>query len=86
VIGNGVRRFVYEYNGNILAQEVEVDLTGTMETPCIGSIVRRHDREWRVVRVIAPVSANGTVPIVRLFLNDITRSMERTSRVRRLPS
>jgi len=44
-----------------------------MEAPTVGSIVNRHGREWKVVRVIAPVSSRGTVPVVRVFLSDNVR-------------
>jgi hypothetical protein len=56
-----------------------------METPSIGSVINRHDREWKVVHVIAPVSPNGTIPIVRVFLNDPTKIKGRTLGVRHLP-
>lgn len=65
-----MRQFVYQYNNNALAQDVEEDLTGTMEMPIIGSIVNRHGREWKVIRLLAPVSSRGTVPVVRVFLAD----------------
>jgi stress response protein SCP2 len=64
------RQFVYQYNGNEKSQEVEEDPTGRMETPIVGSIVKRHGKEWKVVHVIAPVSSRGTVPLVRVFLSD----------------
>jgi hypothetical protein len=73
-----VRRFVFQYNGNEKARDIEDDPGGGMETPSIGSIIRRHDREWKVVHVVAPVSPNGTIPIVRVFLNDTTRIRGRT--------
>lgn len=85
VASRGVRRFVYRYNGNEIAQEVEEDMSGGMETPSIGSVINRHDREWKVVHVIAPVSPNGTIPIVRVFLNDPTKIKGRTLGVRHLP-
>lgn len=63
-------RFVYRYNEDEKSQEVEEDPSGQKETPIIGSLVSRHGREWKVVRVIAPVSWRGTVPLVRVFLSD----------------
>ena len=65
-----MRRFIYQYNGNDRGQDVEEDLTGRIETPTVGSIVSRNGHEWRVLRVVAPVRANGTVPVVRIFLTD----------------
>jgi hypothetical protein len=63
VASKDVRRFIYRYNGSAAVQEVEEDVSGRMETPSIGSTIKRHDREWKVVHVIAPVSPNGTIPI-----------------------
>lgn len=68
-----MRRFAYQYNENERSQEIEEDPTGRMEAPTVGSIVNRHGREWKVVRVIAPVSSRGTVPVVRVFLSDNVR-------------
>ncbi len=72
-----MRQFVFEYNGNERSQDVEEDLGGVMEMPAIGSLLKRHDKEWRVVHVIAPVFQNGTIPVVRVFLNDISRMKSR---------
>jgi hypothetical protein len=69
-----MRRFIYQYNGNERFQDFDDDLTGGRETPAIGSVMSRNGREWKVVRVVAPVSSNGTVPVVRVFLNDPARS------------
>lgn len=74
VATKAVRRFIYHYNGYGTLEDVEEDLTGEMEMPSIGSIIHRHDREWRVFHVIAPVSPNGTVPFVRVFLSDVARA------------
>jgi hypothetical protein len=80
-----MRRFIYLYNGNELSQEIEEDPSGTMVIPGIGSVVTRQGREWKVVRVVAPVSAGGTTPIVRVFLNDPVRIKGRTLGVKHLP-
>jgi hypothetical protein len=85
VASKDVRRFIYRYNGSAAVQEVEEDVSGRMETPSIGSTIKRHDREWKVVHVIAPVSPNGTIPIVQVFLNDPARIKGRTLGVRHLP-
>jgi hypothetical protein len=70
VVAKDVRKLVYQYNGNARGEEVEDDLTGAAEIPIIGSSLQRHGREWKVVRVIAPFSRNGTIPIVRVLLKD----------------
>ena len=67
---NGARRFVYEFNGQPKLREVEEDLSGGMEMPSIGSIINRHDKDWKVTHLLAPVSSSGTIPIVRVFLSD----------------
>jgi len=41
-----------------------------MEMPSIGSIINRHDKDWKVTHLLAPVSSSGTIPIVRVFLSD----------------
>ncbi|MFP5227890.1 MAG: hypothetical protein ACLGXA_09695 [Acidobacteriota bacterium] len=71
------RRFVYQYNGNERSCDVEEDPAGVIEMPAIGSLLARHDKKWKVVYVIAPVSPNGTIPVVRIFLNDIARTKAR---------
>lgn len=78
-----MRRFIYLYNQR--EEDVEDDLTGTVEVPAVGSIISRRDRQWKVIHVIAPVLLNGTMPVVRVFVNDIARSMNRNSRVKHLP-
>ena len=64
-----MRQFVYQYNGREGSEDVENDLTGEIEMPVVGTILNRHGQEWKVVHVIAPVSSRGTVPVVRVFLN-----------------
>lgn len=78
-----MQRFVYQYNNNEKAQDVEDDRTGGMETPIVGSILNRNGKEWKVVRVHAPVSQMGTRPIVRVFLTD--RIAQPTFGVKHLP-
>lgn len=78
----GVRQFIYQYN-SYREQEVEEDPTGRRETPIIGSIVNRNGKEWKVAHVIAPVTLNGTIPVVRIFLTDRVR--ERAPGVTHLP-
>lgn len=63
-----MRRFVYQYNSNVLAQDFEDDPSGLMEIPAVGSLIVRHDSTWKVIHVMAPVSANGTIPVVHVFL------------------
>jgi hypothetical protein len=85
VATNGARRFVYQYNGQEKSEEVEDRPTDGMETPNIGSLISRNGKEWLVVHVIAPVSSSGTIPVVRVFLNDTTRFKPRMPAVRHLP-
>ena len=73
----GVRQLIYHYNGLGDSEDVEEDLSGGMEPPSIGSVIIRNGREWRVFHVIAPVSPNGTVPFVRVFLSDVKGTKER---------
>jgi len=35
-------------NGQPKLREVEEDLSGGMEMPSIGSIINRHDKDWKV--------------------------------------
>lgn len=67
-----MRYFVYQYN-NATAQELEDDPTGALEVPTIGSVVLRKEREWTVIHVVAPVTFNGAIPIVRVFLRENTK-------------
>lgn len=69
MVANQVRRFIYEYNSNDLKQEIEDDSTGERDVPSVGSIIVRHDKEWKVMRVFAPVTSRGTIRLVRVFLN-----------------
>ncbi|HEY1757937.1 MAG TPA: hypothetical protein VGG72_21385 [Bryobacteraceae bacterium] len=78
-----MRRFIYLYNQR--EQDIEDDPSGTIETPSVGSIISRREKQFRVIHVIAPVSTDGTTPIVRVFLNDVARGMNRNSRVKYLP-
>lgn len=61
---------MYHYNGNDNLQDIEDDETGTKETPAVGSVINRNGRDWKVVRVVAPVSSQGTIRLVRVFLSD----------------
>lgn len=76
------RQFVYQYNHD-RRQEIEQDLKGDKETPIIGSTLIRNGKEWKVVHVIAPVTLNGSIPVVRVFLTDRLKAAE--LRVRHLP-
>lgn len=82
-MNGSVRRFVYQYNGDERSRDIEEDLGGVMETPAIGSMIERHDTHWRVVHVIAPVAPNGTIPVVRIFLNDTARMKARAVSAKR---
>ena len=53
------RQFIYEYNGNELKQEIEYDPTGQREVLNIGSVIVRHEKEWKETRVFAPVTPRG---------------------------
>jgi hypothetical protein len=64
------RRFVYHYNGNDSLQDFEDDVTGAIEMPAVGSVINRNGRDWTVLHVVAPVSFQGTIPLVRVFLSD----------------
>ena len=76
------RQFIYEYNGNELKQEIEYDPTGQREVPNVGSVIVRHEKEWKVTRVFAPVTPRG-IPLVRVFLSD--RRPQPPPNVRRIP-
>lgn len=65
-----VRRFVYVYNGNERMQETEEDPTGVREIPAVGSTIIRVGREWCVISIYAPISVQGTTPLVRVYLRD----------------
>jgi hypothetical protein len=80
-----MRRFIYEYNGQRNVYDVEEDLSGRREAPAIGSTMSRNGREWKVIHVVAPVNPSGGIPVVRVFLTDITRFKGRTLGVRHLP-
>jgi hypothetical protein len=62
VAAKDVRKLVYQYNGNERGEEVEEDVTVKAEIPIIGSTLERHGRGWKAIRVIAPVSRDGTTP------------------------
>jgi len=81
----GVRRFVYRYNGNEIAQEVEEDMSGGMETPSIGKCHQPARQGMEGSPCDCAGSPNGTIPIVRVFLNDPTKIKGRTLGVRHLP-
>lgn len=51
-------------------QDVEEDPSGRLAIPTIGSIITRNGRQWKVIRVHAPIAQSGATPIVRLFLSD----------------
>lgn len=68
-----MQHFIYLYNGSDKSQEVVKVLSGGMPAPSVGSVINRHDKEWKVIYVIAPVSGTGTIPIVRVFLSDRTK-------------
>lgn len=78
-----MQHFIYSYNGSDKSQEVVEVLSGGMPAPSVGSVINRHDKEWKVIHVIAPVSPTGTIPIVRVFLSD--RTKEPISVVKHLP-
>ncbi|HKR26519.1 MAG TPA: hypothetical protein VJT08_01320 [Terriglobales bacterium] len=78
-----MRVFIYHYNHHE-QEEVEEEPTGKKETPGIGTIVNRNGKDRKVAHVIAPVTLNGSIPIVRVFLTD--RVKERPQTVKHLPS
>jgi hypothetical protein len=80
VAAKDVRKLVYQYNGNERGEEVEEDVTVKAEIPIIGSTLKRHGRGWKVIRVIAPVSRDGTTPLVRVFLSDRVQYSSRLMR------
>lgn len=82
MITKAARRFVYHYNGNDSLQDFEEDVTGSIEMPGIGSVINRNGRDWKVLHVIAPVSFQGTIPHVRVFLSDWRSPV---TKVRHLP-
>lgn len=57
-------------------------MAGAIEMPGIGSVISRNGRDWKVLRVIAPVSFQGTIPLVRVFLSDFRPPV---SKVKHLP-
>jgi len=77
------RQFIYEYNGNERMQEIEYDPTGQREVPSIGSIIIRHEKEWRVMHIVAPVTSRGTIPLIRIFLSH--RRPDAPPSVKRIP-
>ena len=64
------RRFIYHYNGNENIQDIEEDVMGAIEMPGVGSVINRNGKDWKVLHVVAPVSFQGTIPLVRVFLSD----------------
>ena len=64
------QRFVYHYNGNDTLQDFEENVAGAIEMPGVGSVISRNGRDWTVLHVVAPVSLQGTTPLVRVFLSD----------------
>ena len=67
------KRMVYRYNGDPNSEEVETDLDGEVAIPQFGEIIRRKDKDWKVVHVLehAPVAdAPEQMPMVWIFLTD----------------
>jgi hypothetical protein len=68
---SSARHFVYRYNGNADADEVEFDRDGKMPIPKQNSLILRKGLRWRVtsVQVEATETASVAVPIFRVFLH-----------------
>jgi hypothetical protein len=67
---SSARHFVYRYNGDADADEVEFDGNGEMPIPKQNSVIVRKGLRWRVtaVQVEATETASAAEPIFRVFL------------------
>lgn len=65
-----MRQFIYQFK-NGLSNDVEDDPSRTREIPSIGDHITRNGKDWKVVHVVAPPSASGATPVVRVFLADV---------------
>ena len=70
---SSARHFVYRYDGNVEADEVEFDRDGETPIPKQNSVIARKGSRWRVtsVQVEATETASAAVPIFRVFLKQV---------------
>ncbi|MFY9532294.1 MAG: hypothetical protein WBC04_12275 [Candidatus Acidiferrales bacterium] len=61
------KQIVYWYNGDLSADEVEVDLIGGAPIPQKGDLIIRQGIEWKVVNVIVEESV---LTLYRVFLTN----------------
>lgn len=66
------KQIVFRYNGDAKSEEIEYDLDGNIMTPRKGQTIARRGKEWEVVHVLLEqsLSADGPLPIVRVFLTN----------------
>jgi predicted RecA/RadA family phage recombinase len=67
---SSARHFVYRYNDNAEADEVEFDREGEMPIPKQNSVIARRGSRWRVTSVQVETTETGSaaLPIFRVFL------------------
>ena len=70
--GRNPKQFVYRYNGVESSEEVEQDFDGTHPVPDQGQVIWRKGKLWEVAHVITTLSGSGAIPVIRVFLTDMT--------------
>ena len=67
------KQVVYRYNGVASSDEVEQDFEGELRIPGKGEFMNRKGIPWKVMHVTTEqsMSANGPIPVLRIFLSDI---------------
>ena len=66
------KRVIYRYNGDPYSEETETDLDGEVAVPQFGEIIRRKEKDWKVVHVLQheTVAGNTQMPVLWIFLAD----------------
>lgn len=65
------KTIVYRYNGDAKSDEEEFDPFGEFTVPEHDTLISKHGKVWRTVRVEWVIGGSGQIPIMRVFLTDL---------------
>jgi len=66
------KQIVFQYNGDPITEEIDLDMDGDKSVPEQGSVIERRGERWKVVQVMAEASVSEPfrASVHRVFLTD----------------
>jgi hypothetical protein len=67
-----IRKILFRYNGDPATDESILDREGLMAVPCVGDLLNRNGRKWRVENINDDFVMAGQkrIPVYHVFLTD----------------